>query len=200
MHLPGQRAEQVGDHSPHSQTTFLRGWCIQLIPAMMTGDVRRFVQRCLHLRLCRTAHKASLSHHAGGMVSCDSFAEPSRERGCRSLRAPSTPQMHHLSMLLMCLCDELHNTAGLLDLAFGILAKITGADDERDLRQAALAEDFAVAEREEVEDGCGVGLGALCEVLLALLERDEGPELCRTAMSALLDQRKETDACIPCRG
>lgn len=87
------------------------------------------------------------------------------------------PQMRHLLALGVFLCDELHNTAGFLDLALGVLAEVAGADDERDFGETTLAENFAVAEREEVEDGRGVGLGALCKVLLALLERDERPEL-----------------------
>jgi len=74
------------------------------------------------------------------------------------------------------LCDELDDTAGLLDLALGVLADVAGADDERDLGNAALAEDLAVAEGEEVENRRGV-LGLAGEVLLALLKRDEGPEL-----------------------
>ena len=81
-------------------------------------------------------------------------------------------------MLLVCLSDKLHNTTSLLDLALGVFAEVACADDERHtFGETALAEDLAVAEREEVEDGCGVGFGALREVLLALLERDERPEL-----------------------
>ena len=74
-------------------------------------------------------------------------------------------------------CDELHDTARLLDLALGVSAEVSRANDEWDLWDTALAEDFAVAEREEVEDGCGVFLAAAGEVLLALLLWDEGPEL-----------------------
>lgn len=90
---------------------------------------------------------------------------------------------HVISLLLsgfVCcspqLSDELDNTAGLLDLALGVLAEVTCADDERDLRDASLSEDLAVAEREEVEDWGSVG-GLVGEVLLALLNRDESPEL-----------------------
>lgn len=74
------------------------------------------------------------------------------------------------------LCDELDNTAGLLDLALGVLGEVAGADDEGNLRDATLAEDLAVAEGEEVEDGGGLG-GLVGQVLLALLSGDEGPEL-----------------------
>lgn len=74
------------------------------------------------------------------------------------------------------LSDELNNTAGLLDLALGVLADVAGADDDRDLRETTLSEDLAVAEREEVEDWSGVG-GLVGEVLLALLDWDERPEL-----------------------
>lgn len=74
------------------------------------------------------------------------------------------------------LCDELDNTARLLDLALGVLGEVAGADDEGNLRDAALAEDLAVAEGEEVEDGGGLR-GLVGQVLLALLGGDEGPEL-----------------------
>ena len=79
------------------------------------------------------------------------------------------------------LCDELDNTTGLLDLALGVLADVSGANDQWDLGDSALAEDFAVAEGEEVEDRCSV-LGLAGEVLLALLEGNEGPKL-RVEMS-----------------
>jgi hypothetical protein len=74
------------------------------------------------------------------------------------------------------LCDELNDTTGLLDLALGVLADVSGTNDQRDLRNPALAENFAVAEGEEVEDRCGI-LGLTSEVLLALLEGNEGPKL-----------------------
>ena len=74
------------------------------------------------------------------------------------------------------LCDELDNTTSLGDLALGVLGEVTGADDERDGWDATLAEDFAVAEWEEVEDWGSVGLAA-SESLLALLLWDERPEL-----------------------
>jgi len=74
------------------------------------------------------------------------------------------------------LCDELDNTTGLLDLALGVLGEVAGADDEGNLRDATLAEDLAVAEGQEVEDGGGLG-GLVGQVLLALLGGDEGPEL-----------------------
>jgi hypothetical protein len=74
------------------------------------------------------------------------------------------------------LCDELDDTTGLLDLALGVLGEVAGTDDDGDLRDATLAEDLAVAEGEEVEDGGGLG-GLVGQVLLALLSGDEGPEL-----------------------
>lgn len=75
------------------------------------------------------------------------------------------------------LSGELDNTASLLDLALSVLGEVAGADDERDGGDTALAEDLAVTERKQVEDGSSLGLVALGEVLLALLGRDEGPEL-----------------------
>ena len=74
------------------------------------------------------------------------------------------------------LCDELDDTARLLDLALGLGGEVAGADDERDLRNATLSEHLGVAEIEQVEDRSGVGL-LVGEVLLALLSWHEGPEL-----------------------
>ena len=74
------------------------------------------------------------------------------------------------------LCDELDDTTGLLDLALGVLGEVAGTDNDGDLGDATLAEDLAVAEGEEVEDGGGLG-GLVGQVLLALLSGDEGPEL-----------------------
>lgn len=76
---------------------------------------------------------------------------------------------------MRCLCDELDDTASLLDLALGLLGNVAGLDDDGDLGNATLAEDLGVAERKEVKDG-GVAT-LLLEVLLALLGGDEGPEL-----------------------
>jgi len=83
-----------------------------------------------------------------------------------------------LELRLGGLCDQLHNTTRLLDLAFGVFAEVACANDERDLRDTALAEDFAVAQGEEVENWCSVAT-LFGEVLLALLEWDEGPQLCQ---------------------
>lgn len=74
------------------------------------------------------------------------------------------------------LCDQLNNTTSLLDLLLGITAEVTGADDDGDLRKAALAEDLGVAEGQEVNDGGGVGLGAI-QVGITLLGGDKGPQL-----------------------
>jgi hypothetical protein len=75
-----------------------------------------------------------------------------------------------------CLCHQLNDTTGLLDLLLRQLAHPPRAHDERDLGKAALAEDLGVAEGEEVEDGDGVLLGA-GNVGLAGLGGDESPEL-----------------------
>jgi hypothetical protein len=74
------------------------------------------------------------------------------------------------------LSNELNNTAGLLDLALSLLREVAGTDNDWDLGDAALSKDLGVAEREEVEDGSGVGLLA-SDVGLAGLLRDQGPEL-----------------------
>lgn len=76
----------------------------------------------------------------------------------------------------MHLGNELDDTTGLLDLLLSERADPARADDEGDLRQAALAENLGVAEAEEVEDGDGVLLGAR-DVGVAGLDGDEGPEL-----------------------
>ena len=74
------------------------------------------------------------------------------------------------------LCDELDDTAGLLDLLLGLGRDVAGADDDGDSGETALAEDLGVAEGEEVEDGSLVG-GLVGEVGVALLGGDQGPEL-----------------------
>lgn len=89
--------------------------------------------------------------------------------------------------------NKLDDTAGLLDLApgfksvkeigpritknlLGLLGDVAGTDDDRDVGDATLAEDLAVAKGKEVENGGLVGALGL-EVLVTLLEGDEGPEL-----------------------
>lgn len=74
------------------------------------------------------------------------------------------------------LCHKLNDTTSFLDLALCVLAEVSRANDEWDLRDAALAEDLAVAEWEEVDDGCSVRLAA-GDVFVALVLGDEGPEL-----------------------
>jgi len=97
------------------------------------------------------------------------------------------------------LCDELDDTTSLLDLPLGVLGEVTGADDEGDFWDAALAEDLGVAEREEVEDWCGV-LGLAGDVLLALLSRDEGPQLGFCVRWSHSDGAREWATYLPCRG
>jgi hypothetical protein len=70
----------------------------------------------------------------------------------------------------------LHNTTSFLDLAFGFGRHETCLDDNGGGWKAALSEDLGVAEAKEIENGCGV-LGLAREVLLALIRRDETPEL-----------------------
>ena len=72
--------------------------------------------------------------------------------------------------------DQLNNATGLLDLLLSQLADPSCADDERDLGEAALAENFGVAEGEEVDDRDGVLLGAV-EVGVASLGGNKRPEL-----------------------
>ena len=56
------------------------------------------------------------------------------------------------------LCDQLNNSASLLDLLLRQLAEPSCSYNNRDLWDSALAKNFGVAEGKEVEDGCGVGL------------------------------------------
>jgi hypothetical protein len=52
--------------------------------------------------------------------------------------------------------DKLDNTTGLLDLLFGVFTEVSRTDNEWDLWETALAENLAIAKREEVEDGCRI--------------------------------------------
>jgi hypothetical protein len=74
-----------------------------------------------------------------------------------------------------CLCDELDNTTSLLDLLLSLGADVTGADDDGDSRETALAEELGVAVVQKVEDGSVSAL--VGEVLVTLLGGDERPEL-----------------------
>ena len=74
------------------------------------------------------------------------------------------------------LCNQLNNTSSRYDLSLCLLANPACAHYQWYLWDSALAEDFAVAEGGEVEDGDGVGFLA-GDVLSAELDRDEGPEL-----------------------
>ncbi len=94
------------------------------------------------------------------------------------------------------LCDELHNTTRLLDLALGVFAEVTCANDERYLGDSALAEDFAVAEGEEVEDGCSVGGALVGEVLFALLEGNKRPELFGKVVNITLFPKSTPFSCV----
>lgn len=69
-------------------------------------------------------------------------------------------------------CNQLNNTASLLDLLLSLLAKVSCPHHEWDLWYSALTEHFRVAEWKEVEDWCGITL-LLCEVCSAGLEGDE---------------------------
>lgn len=86
-----------------------------------------------------------------------------------------TPYSHAHRVVSGYLCDELDNTASLLDLLLSLGRDVAGADDDGDLRKAALSENLGVAEVEDVEDGGLVTL--LGEVGVALLSGDERPEL-----------------------
>lgn len=90
------------------------------------------------------------------------------------------------------LCYELDNTTSLLDLTLGVLAEVSGADNEGDLRETTLSEDLGVSEGKEVENRGRVGGALAGEVLLALLSGDEGPELKRVLVAVVLSKTIET--------
>jgi hypothetical protein len=52
--------------------------------------------------------------------------------------------------------NQLNNATSLGNLLLGELRDVAGPDDERDLGDAALAEDLGVTEREQVEHRCRV--------------------------------------------
>lgn len=83
------------------------------------------------------------------------------------------------------LSDELNNAASFLDLLLSERADETGANNNRDLRKKALAEDLAVAGSKSVDDR-----GSRCrgsrEVLVALLSRDQRPQLIKVENGAPL--------------
>ena len=97
---------------------------------------------------------------------------------------PSSAPVHHQSgekqipvmLHLIPLCNQLNNTTSRGDLSLCLLANPSCAYYQWYLWDSALAEDFGVAEREEVEDGGGVGLLAR-HVGFASLCGDERPEL-----------------------
>ena len=74
------------------------------------------------------------------------------------------------------LCDELDDTASLLDLLLSLSGNVAGTDDDRDSGETALSEDLGVAEGEEVEDGSLVRR-LVGEVGVALVGGDQRPEL-----------------------
>lgn len=85
-------------------------------------------------------------------------------------------------MMYVYLTDQLDDSTGFLDLALSLCGEVSGTDDEWNFWNAALSEDLRVAKGEQVEDGSSVGL-LVGEVFLALLERNEGPELCLLVMA-----------------
>jgi hypothetical protein len=70
------------------------------------------------------------------------------------------------------LCNQLNNTSSFSDLPLGLLAEPSCAHDEGNFGKSAFAQNFAVSEGEEVEDGDSVFLGAFGEVAVALLGGD----------------------------
>lgn len=77
----------------------------------------------------------------------------------------------------MHLSNELNHATGFLDLALSFLADVAGLDDERNLRDAALAEDLGVTERKKVNDDGLVGGSLPAQVLLTGLLGYQRPQL-----------------------
>ena len=73
--------------------------------------------------------------------------------------------------------DENDAATGFGDLAFGFLADIAGLDDDRDVGEAAFAEDFGVSESEKVDDGGGVLRSAFGKVLVLGFLGKQAPKL-----------------------
>jgi hypothetical protein len=104
---------------------------------------------------------------------CDSLHHPQPPR-CKSFRpealwyAGNAPFYEPIKTIEY-LTDQLHDAACFLELLFRFGGEETGAHYEWDFWEAALAKDLRVAEGEEVEDGCGVGL-FVGEVFFTLLD------------------------------
>lgn len=73
--------------------------------------------------------------------------------------------------------DENDATASFGDLAFGLLADIASLDDNGDIGEAALAEDFGVTESEKVNNGGGVLRSTFGEVLVLGFLGKQAPKL-----------------------
>ena len=115
-----------------------------------------------------------LSHHAARVKRASVDSTDPNDHICDFLSISfQTPYSH--SYHSRHLCDELDNTTSLLDLLLGLGADVAGTNDDGNGRETALSKDLGVAEGEDVENGGLVGL--LGEVLIALLGRDERPEL-----------------------
>ena len=114
-------------------------------------------------------------------LSIDVFSSRPTKPGFPPSQQNTRYSVHNSATLALPLRHELDDTTGLGDLLLRQLADVPGADDDRDLGEAALAEDLGVAEGEEVEDGGGVLLGAV-DVGVAGLSGDEGPELSRVSI------------------
>lgn len=92
----------------------------------------------------------------------------------KSQHFPTRHPIHHDSRLR----HQLNDTTSLLDLPLGVAAEVSRAHNDGDVREAALAQDLGVSEREQVDDGRSVGLLS-AQVGLARLGGDERPELHR---------------------
>lgn len=102
--------------------------------------------------------KPSTSGNLYPSSSCVRKSEQSWNPGNRLASKSSTTKCQVHCPVNTSLCNQLHDTTGLLDLALSLLAEPSGSYNNRDFWDAALAENLGVAERKEVEDGSGVGL------------------------------------------
>jgi hypothetical protein len=74
-------------------------------------------------------------------------------------------------------CNQLNDATSLGDLPLCLLAHPSCAHHQRDGGDSAFAENLAVAEREEIQNGDCVFLAALLEVFFPLICWHERPEL-----------------------
>lgn len=95
----------------------------------------------------------------------------------------------------LCLGNKLHSTANCLDLLLGALTDKSGTDNNRNSGDAALTEDLAVAGSQSINHWSRSGRSSR-KVLLAVLTRDETPELVQVKNWAPLTVLQEVEVTV----